>query len=87
MTEPRTEAGRALVRDRALPWRPGQPGYDAMVEGFIPTVLAIEAEAVAAERARIAAAVRALPAWDKRSVPGGFHVKRAAVLAIIEAES
>jgi hypothetical protein len=29
-------------------------------------------------------AVRELPTWDKRTVPGGFHVNRAAVLALIQ---
>lgn len=41
---------------------------------------------IANERARIRAAVEGLPTWDKRSVPGGFHVSRRAVLAIIEPE-
>ena len=31
--------------------------------------------------------IKALPKWDKRSVPGGFHVNRAAVLALIDAHA
>lgn len=41
-------------------------------------------EAAATERARIRALVEALPTWDKRSVPGGQHVNRAAVLSLLE---
>ena len=41
-------------------------------------------KAVAAERARIVARVKVLPRWDKRTVPGGFHILLAAVLRIIE---
>lgn len=36
-----------------------------------------------AERGRIRAGVEALTAWDKRSVPGGWHVSRAAVLDLL----
>jgi hypothetical protein len=43
--------------------------------------------AVEAERRRIREAVEGLPKWDKRSAPGGFHVNRADVLAIIENSS
>ena len=39
--------------------------------------------AAAAERERLRGEVAALPKWDKRSVPGGFHVNRAATLAIL----
>lgn len=45
---------------------------------------ACEAEARADLLDRLAAGVERLPKWDKRSVPGGFHVNRAAVLALIE---
>jgi hypothetical protein len=31
------------------------------------------------------AQIAALPKWDKRTVPGGFHVNRQAVLDIIDA--
>jgi hypothetical protein len=37
----------------------------------------VDVEALRAE-------IEALPRWDKRSVPGGFHVRLAAVLAIID---
>jgi hypothetical protein len=50
-------------------------------------VKAAEARDLAEERlSGIREAVEALPKWDKRSVPGGFHVNRAAVLAIIDGE-
>ena len=35
------------------------------------------------ERERLRAEVLALPKWGRRSVPGGFHVNRAAVLALL----
>jgi hypothetical protein len=40
-------------------------------------------DGVQAERERLRAAVEGLPTWDKRSVPGGFHVSRSAVLALL----
>ena len=40
-------------------------------------------QAATEERERLRAEVEALPKWDKRSVPGGFHVNRAAVLALL----
>jgi len=46
-------------------------------------VLHLLDEAAAAERERLRKEVAALPKWDKRSVPGGFHVNRAAVLALL----
>ena len=33
---------------------------------------------------RLREAIMALPTWDKRSVPGGVHVKRADVLILVD---
>lgn len=44
-------------------------------------------KAVAAYREALAVAVEGLPKWDKRSVPGGFHVSRAAVLDLIRGDA
>jgi hypothetical protein len=41
---PTTAAGRALLDHLALPWLPGSVGYEGMVEGIRPLILAIEAE-------------------------------------------
>ncbi len=76
MSEPVTQAGRALLRmedfnERSFPLiRPG-------------AIAAIEAEAVARERERLAAAVRGLPTWD---ILGETVIELAAVLALIEGE-
>jgi hypothetical protein len=77
MSEPTTEAGKRLYQDLAFA-APELWSFhiDRRIE-----------EAIAAERARIAAKVEGLPAWDKRSVPGGFHNSRAAVLAIVNPEA
>jgi hypothetical protein len=59
----------------------------ASILGEFPSgeaVAAIEAEARALLLDELEAAVRELPTWDKRTVPGGFHVNRAAVLALIQ---
>ena len=65
----RTEAGKRLAERYPI------------TTGDIP---AIEAEARAAVLRELEAEVEGLPVWDKRSVPGGFHVNRAAVLAAID---
>lgn len=37
------------------------------------------------ERARIRMGVLAMPTWDKRTVPGGMHVRKSSVLSLIDA--
>lgn len=75
---PRTEAGRALEQRIAYDKDPAryEPG-DYFVE-YRPLILAIEAEAAAAERARLRAEVEALPI---RTGPG--YISRTAVLALL----
>ena len=87
MSEPRTEAAKRLLARLSLdiPW---------FVAGSTTTeksmVAAIEAEAVATERARIRAAVKGLPTQPglEINIPGVRHfVERTAVLAAIDGEA
>ncbi len=73
---------------------------EAAIPGYQTTLHAIDAHYADADRliaagvgvpadlaTRIEERVAALPTWDKRSVPGGLHVNRAAVLAIVREEA
>lgn len=79
-----TEAGKRLLDE----WFPSRgDGLDAIeLHEFRLDIAAIEAEAVAAERARLRAAVEGLPTigFDKIVWTGGQPVRRAAVLALLE---
>lgn len=82
MSGPRTEAGRRLLAEE---W----DNFDAKPWGSLADhVDAIEDQAAATERARIAGLVEALP-WESllRHQNGDDTVSRAAVLAAIEGES
>lgn len=81
MSEPTTEAGRRLRRGLVLEGWVGPINADESIDAAIA---AIEAEARAQALADVRRRVEGLPTWDKRTVPGGFHVNRAAVLAAIE---
>jgi hypothetical protein len=53
-------------------------------ESFGEAIAAIEAEARRAALTDLRKKVAGMPTWDKRSVPGGLHVSRAAVLVEID---
>jgi hypothetical protein len=89
MTEPRTEAGRALlaaIQSGVAMLFAHDDGPDD--PSPIPaTILAIEAEAVAAERARLRAAVLSLGMFDGCGGVGCVEERNeecAAVLALLE---
>jgi hypothetical protein len=73
--EPMTEAGRALLE------RLSSPYSNVVPSSAVPFILAIEAQARDAERARIAAAVQRLPAHNHGTM-SDWLVRRA-VLAIV----
>ena len=89
-----TRAGKALLDDLVQP--DGLNDHERDCEEcaavrhdearlYIPSIRAIEAEAIAAERARLRAAVLALPTWAvTASGPDPVWVHRAAVLALLE---
>ena len=81
---PATAAGRALLDELAENPLPGARYAHDVVRRRLA---AIEAEAVAAERARIAEAVRGLPSGVGRVGSRSVSVvDRAAILAILEGE-
>jgi len=86
---PTTEAGKRMLREArpkmALTDLPDVPPRRDYREWAEDRIAAIEAEAVAAERARIRAAVKGLPGY-----PDGLRltsVRRESVLRIIEGEA
>lgn len=83
MSEPRRTLNGQVLLDKAIASRTQEVTITA--QALVYVIAAIEAEARAAFAARIIAAVERLPRWDKRTVPGGFHVNRAAVLDAIRA--
>jgi hypothetical protein len=79
--EPTTDAGKRLLHD----WDVGDPGYAEMAAD----VLAIESEAVAADRASLAEKVRGLRGWPDENAhwhpdPRGAYLETVSVLALIE---
>ncbi len=60
---------------------------DATLDRAAASIAEIQQDARADLAASIEARVAALPTWDKRSVPGGLHVNRAAVLAVVREEA
>lgn len=93
MSEPRTAAGRELVRAIAG-LSLGGDGFDGL-EDVPATVLRVEAEARADALREVAERVASLgyplflprresPTWDQHAHPG--TVERAAVLALLQAE-
>jgi len=86
--QPRTDAGKRLVA-----WAQARDLY--ISPKFVATeALAIEAEAVVAERQRIAAGVEGLPGWEvvsgiqrARVVESADAVDRAAVLRIVAGDA
>ena len=103
MNEPMTKAGRWLL-DRTR-WDDGMRGFFVRINATAGPddmhrhVLAIEAEATAAERARIAAAIETLEEADdpaseefdfvngREAWEAGRDSNRAAVIAIVEGEA
>jgi hypothetical protein len=87
---PTTGQGRWLIEHQGLV-NISKPAHHSMRGDEIDlraSVVTIEGEAIAAERARIRAAVEGLPrfAWLGSQVGDGSFLQRAAVLAIIEPE-
>ena len=85
---PTTEAGRRLLADLTMGYVPSEADVvmPAVADGMAADILRIEAEAVAAREAEIAAAVGRLPK-ALTVYPEADAVYRIAVLAIVTAAS
>jgi hypothetical protein len=75
VNEPRTRAGKAL--DSA--W----PGTHLNRLDWHEAVVEVERDAHEAAWDRVEQAVREMPTWDKRTVPGGLQLNRASVLTVL----